>query len=199
MLALVNVRPRVLQFSPRSFLQARRCSHSPCPLHAPVCHFVCSGSNQPSGLSANTSNRRIARIPKSRSGGIWGRSLCEPAFRTKNGPKYLLNGFLVCGQCGDLMYSHSNRKADYYHCKRNGTRERAKGKGCESTYVLAKKIEAKIEELLAERLQERAFLTRVAEAFISRAKVLSFPEIAVDVEARIEKLKRKRERISEDY
>jgi site-specific DNA recombinase len=54
------------------------------------------------------------------------RAAREREIRSKNAPQYLFNGFLVCGECGRPMYSHTNQKAGYYYCKMNGTRERKK-------------------------------------------------------------------------
>jgi len=150
---------------------------------------------------------RVRVLPELVSPAVWNkvqdilsaRAVSQMQVRTKNGPKYVLNGFLLCGECGSPLYSHSNHKADYYHCKRNGARERAKGNGCATPYILSQKIESKIEELLSERLQERSFLTRIAEAYLERSRVIAFPQVEVDVETRIQKLERKRQLIMEDF
>jgi DNA invertase Pin-like site-specific DNA recombinase len=152
---------------------------------------------------------RVSVLPELVSQDIWNRvqkilsarAIRQMQVRNRNSPRYVLNGFIVCGECGTPMYSHSNRKADYYYCKRNSTRARQRNPQnvCPTPYILSGKIESKIEELLSERLQDRAFLTRIASAFAKRAQVISFPTVEVDVEARIQKLERKRERVNEDY
>jgi DNA invertase Pin-like site-specific DNA recombinase len=127
------------------------------------------------------------------------RALAVAQVRNENGPRYLLNGFMVCGECGQPMYSHSNRKADYYYCKSNSPRAKQRGKErCPTSYILARKIEAKVEELLSERLQERAFLTRIAEEYLKRAAALTpIPEL--DIDGRMKKLERKRTAILDTF
>jgi DNA invertase Pin-like site-specific DNA recombinase len=132
------------------------------------------------------------------------RALRELAVRNKNGPLYLLNGFLWCALCGSPMYTHRNQKERHYYCKRNSTRFRQRGKeGCLSTYVQAKKIEPKVEELLSYRLQEREFLEQIAEAFLQDAPPTVAPnsekidkgQIAVQLRV----LQEKKQRILETF
>jgi hypothetical protein len=49
------------------------------------------------------------------------RAVSQVQVRMKNAPKYTLNGFLRCGECGQPLYSHTNQKASYYYCKQNNT------------------------------------------------------------------------------
>jgi hypothetical protein len=52
---------------------------------------------------------------------------------------------------------------------------------------------------LSERLQDKAFLSKVADALTRHSQVIDFPVVDVDVEERIKKLERKREHIVEDF
>lgn len=87
---------------------------------------------------------------------------------------YTYNGNLICGDCGNLLYTHT-AKDDYYICKSHNTREarlRAE-RGltpCSNRYMLRKKLEPRIDHLLGEKLREPAFLTQVVDEFNSRTR-----------------------------
>jgi DNA invertase Pin-like site-specific DNA recombinase len=123
----------------------------------------------------------------------------ERTIRTKNAPRYILNGFLSCGRCGNPMYSHTNQKAGYYYCRQNGTRARVKGLGCESAYIMAERIEPRIECVLSDLLQDRALLEDVAASYAMRQE----PEVSangqVAAQRQIKALVSKRERVLESF
>jgi DNA invertase Pin-like site-specific DNA recombinase len=127
----------------------------------------------------------------------------ELEVRNKNGPLYLLNGFLWCAQCGSPMYSHRNQKERHYYCRRNNTRYRSRGQGCESRYVQAKKIEPKIEELLSLRLQDRQFLESVAKQYLQNSTPSTLHEVSEvnteHIESQLQTLSEKRQRILETF
>ncbi len=133
------------------------------------------------------------------------RATREREVRERTGPLYLLNGFLWCGRCGSPMYTHRNQKERHYYCKRNNTRyrERGPGQGCESTYVQAKKIEPKVEELVSVRLQDRQFLESIAKHYLldnseNSLQVKSQVD-AEKIEAQLHSLSEKRQRVLETY
>ena len=95
------------------------------------------------------------------------RAARERLIRTKNLPRYTFNGFLACGVCSSPLYTHRNTAAEYYVCKRNGTRARKRGEGCSTPYILAGKTEAKIDQLPATRLQDAATLQTIAETYLA--------------------------------
>lgn len=103
------------------------------------------------------------------------RAARERVIRRKNAPFYTFNGFLACALCGDPLYTHRNRRAPYYVCKKNGTRARHRGEGCANPYVLAAKVEAKVEELLSRRLQHESALEAIAQELV---KAQERPQIA---------------------
>ena len=88
--------------------------------------------------------------------------------------RYTYNGHLICGDCANLLYTHT-AKDEYYVCKSHNTREariRAdRGLSpCSNRYMLRKKLEPKIDYLLAEKLREPEFLSRVVDEFNSRTR-----------------------------
>jgi DNA invertase Pin-like site-specific DNA recombinase len=122
--------------------------------------------------------------------------------RTKNAPKYLFNGFLRCGLCGKPLYSHTNTKACYYICKANGARARKRTPDsvCSNPYILAGKIEPKIEHLLTSRFQEKEFLDELAGNFLKEPAENKGPAPdALNVARQIGVLRDKRNRILESF
>src|SRR5713101_2351554 len=83
--------------------------------------------------------------------------------------RYSYNGFLVCGDCGNLLYTHSS-KYDFYLCKSRHTRERRRHslEPCSNCYMLRTKLELKIDSLLGDKLQHPDFLSRVVEQYNGR-------------------------------
>ena len=133
------------------------------------------------------------------------RAVRELEIRNKNGPLYLLNGFLWCALCGSPMYSHRNQKERHYYCKRNNTRyrQRGEGQGCASSYVQAKKIEPKVEELFSVRLQDREFLESVASEYLlnsAPAPAQGSEQVNTEqIKLQLEGLQAKRQRILETF
>lgn len=88
--------------------------------------------------------------------------------------KYTYNGFLTCGDCTSLLYTHS-AKDEFYVCKSRNTREArlraTRGlMPCSNPYMLRKKLEPKIDFLLGEKLQEPDFLSRIVDEYNERAQ-----------------------------
>jgi DNA invertase Pin-like site-specific DNA recombinase len=131
------------------------------------------------------------------------RAAREREIRSKNGPLYLLNGFLWCAVCGSPMYTHRNQKERHYYCKKNNTRYRSRGQGCVNPYIQAKKIEPKIDELLSVRLRTPELLESIAEEYLLDSAPSPSSAIAeVDkeqVERELGTLQTKRQRILETF
>jgi len=127
------------------------------------------------------------------------RSYAEPPNR------YTYNGFLTCGDCANVLYTHT-AKDEFYVCKSRNTREsrlRAT-RGlipCSNRYMLRKKLEPKIDFLLAEKLREPEFLSRVVEEFNAGAQnsasTAATQRAAID--RKLASLEAKRQRILETF
>jgi DNA invertase Pin-like site-specific DNA recombinase len=83
--------------------------------------------------------------------------------------RYTYNGFLTCGECSSLIYTHAS-KHDFYMCKSRHPRERRKRaerglEPCTNRYMLRSKLEGKLDHLLGQKLTERDFLLRVVEEY----------------------------------
>lgn len=107
--------------------------------------------------------------------------------------RFTFGGFLRCGECGNLIYTHASHGRDWYSCK--GRRLPTK---CANPYMRRERLERVLDALIANRLMNRAFLRQVTEAYASRASNGDKPELA-RVESGLEALKEKKQRILESY
>jgi DNA invertase Pin-like site-specific DNA recombinase len=107
--------------------------------------------------------------------------------------RYTYNGFLTCGDCSSLLYTHTS-KQEFYQCKSRHPRERRQREllalePCANRYMLRKKLEPKIDHLLGAKLREPSFLGSVLDAYnenqarVSRTPVIERTALASRVEA----------------
>jgi DNA invertase Pin-like site-specific DNA recombinase len=127
--------------------------------------------------------------------------------RTGVPERYTYNGFLICGECGQRLYTHSSQH-EYYICKTRQTRERRKRASlnlepCSNKYMLRRKLEPKIDSLIGEKLQDSAFLARVLRDYGDRLVSCSRHESpTVDEPAvvrKLEDLRAKKERVVDAF
>lgn len=113
--------------------------------------------------------------------------------RTGSPERYTYNGFLTCGECGESLYTHTS-KNEFYICKTRHTRERRKRallhlEPCTNKYMLRNKLEARINSLIGEKLQDSAFLAPVLQDYHDRlASPSSRESLGVDRSAVLEKV-----------
>lgn len=95
--------------------------------------------------------------------------------------RYTYNGFLTCGDCNSLLYTHIS-KDEFYQCKSVHPRERRKRElvgleRCDNRYMLRKKLEPKLDILVGEKLRDPEFLKRVVEDFNEIQEAKSAPVV----------------------
>ena len=119
--------------------------------------------------------------------------------------RYTYNGFLTCGDCASLLYTHT-AKDEFYVCKSRNTREArlraARGLvPCSNSYMLRKKLEPKIDFLLGEKLREPEFLSRVVDEFNAgiKSSVNTADTERTLVNQKLANLEAKRRRILEAF
>ena len=119
--------------------------------------------------------------------------------------RYTYNGFLTCGDCGSLLYTHTS-KDEFYQCKSAHPRERRKRaliglEPCNNRYMLRKKLEPQIDFLLGAKLSDPDFLGRIVDHYNEGLESEPAPptrdERAVAVKLSV--LSEKRQRILETY
>ncbi len=119
--------------------------------------------------------------------------------------RYTYNGFLVCGDCGSLIYTHT-AKDEFYQCKSMHARERRKRaliglERCGNRYMLRKKLEPKLDLLLGKNLREPEFLRRIVDQYNVQQEAHSSPPVKNErgLAARLEVLAGKRQRVLETF
>jgi DNA invertase Pin-like site-specific DNA recombinase len=141
---------------------------------------------------------RVQRMIQLKAEKHW-RSYVEPPNR------YTYNGFLSCGDCTSILYTHT-AKDEFYVCKSRNTREarlRAT-RGlipCSNRYMLRKKLEPKIDLLFAQKLQEPEFLSRLVDEFnasVERINDTSATERGL-IDKKLANLQAKRQRVLEAF
>jgi DNA invertase Pin-like site-specific DNA recombinase len=121
--------------------------------------------------------------------------------------RYLFNGFLTCGECGEPLYTHTS-KQEFYLCKTRHTRERRIRAlrhldPCTNKYMVRTKLESKINRLIGEKLQDSTFLSRVLEEYhqqLADAPSLDTPGVDRDaVRSKLDALRDKKSRILDAF
>jgi Recombinase len=119
--------------------------------------------------------------------------------------RYTYNGFLTCGACNCLLYTHTS-KDEFYQCKSAHPRERRKRElvgleRCDNHYMLRKKLEPKLDILVGEKLRDPEFLQRVVEDYneIQKAKSAPVAKNERALAAKLGALTEKRQRVLEAF
>lgn len=96
------------------------------------------------------------------------------SIRSKPGQRFLYSGFLVCGVCGEKIYSTSggcNHQKDYYYCRSKNYRWskiRADRK-CPSHYLSKAEVETTVTSFISEQLTSMDYLKRIVQLSLSAA------------------------------
>src|SRR5262249_34371348 len=114
------------------------------------------------------------------------------------------HGFLRCGICGNLVYTHTRSPNDWYVCKSRTTaerklRERDKLDACTNPYMRRERLEASIDLVFSEHLRNAEFVEEVAEAYLARC---NNPHVESDTEAakqQLASLEQKQKRLANLY
>ena len=117
--------------------------------------------------------------------------------------RYTYNGFLTCDDCGQLIYTHTS-KQEFYCCKSRHPRERRKRAlnglmPCENTYMLRKKLEPKIDHVLADMVCKRPFLERVVNEYNERLETPVPANDQAGLTANIHALRERRQRVLDTF
>ena len=118
--------------------------------------------------------------------------------------RFTYSGFLRCGLCGNLVYTHAHRPHDWYVCKSRTAAERqlreARGlKSCMNPYMRRERLESCIDTLLSQRLTDPDFLKRVTSEYFECSNLKpSAGEISRLQRARYQ-IEAKRKRVLEAY
>jgi DNA invertase Pin-like site-specific DNA recombinase len=118
--------------------------------------------------------------------------------------RFMYSGFLRCGSCGNLMYTHGGHGRAWYICKSRTAEARRQRRAsrledCCNPYMRREPLEKCIDTLISDRLTDRRFLNQIAAAYSNRESPNGTkPELA-RVESELARLKEKKQRVMDAY
>ena len=107
--------------------------------------------------------------------------------------RFIYNGFLTCGKCGELIHTALARR-DYYACK--GRRSNGV---CTTKYMAREKLEARLDSLFTDQLTDRDFLEKCVREFTRRASFDTSTVRMKRLTTQVTKLREKRGRLLEAF
>jgi DNA invertase Pin-like site-specific DNA recombinase len=124
--------------------------------------------------------------------------------RPEQDRRFTYSGFLKCGLCGNLVYTHVRKPHDWYVCKSRTTAERQlrESKGlasCTNPYMQREQLERRIDQLFSSRLTDREFLEQIASKSLTRSASGTERAEVVRLQKAREQLDEKRRRVLETY
>lgn len=118
--------------------------------------------------------------------------------------RFTFSGFLRCGICRNLIYTHAHKPRDWYVCKSRTWPERKlrQEKGlaiCGNPYMRRERLEASIDQLFAKRLTDRTFINQLVVEYRQNSDCTDRPRQVARVQQHQIDLTQKRQRILEAY
>jgi DNA invertase Pin-like site-specific DNA recombinase len=118
--------------------------------------------------------------------------------------RFLYSGFLRCGICGNLIYTHGRKGRSWYLCKSRTAEARKQRHAngldeCCNPYMVRERLEETLNTLVSEKLTDRQFLRHLATIYNERTHVDSSQPSAARIQDAIQQTKQKRERVMEAY
>jgi DNA invertase Pin-like site-specific DNA recombinase len=118
--------------------------------------------------------------------------------------RFTYSGFLRCGGCGNLLYTHAHKPRDWYVCKSRTAAERrhreAKGlQPCTNPYMRREKVESLLNQIFSLQLTDPAFLERIASEYIERAQLKTNEGEVLRLQRMHQEAEEKRKRVLEAY
>jgi len=125
---------------------------------------------------------------------------CRPNYEHR----FVYHGFLRCGHCGNLVYTHHRAPHDWYVCKSRTTaerklRERRYLAPCTNPYMRRERLETTIDLLFSERLRDSGFLEKVADTYRARCEAPRNTSDLVGAKRGLARLELKRKRVVNAY
>ena len=104
---------------------------------------------------------------------ISGKSRDFHAIRSRPGQRFLYSGYLICGVCGEKIYSTSggrNHAKDYYYCRSKNYRwsKIRADHSCPSHYLQKAEVEATVTSFVGEQLTRKDYLKKMVQLAISK-------------------------------
>jgi DNA invertase Pin-like site-specific DNA recombinase len=124
--------------------------------------------------------------------------------RPEHERRFTYSGFLRCGSCGNLIYTHSSKRREWYVCKSRTwparlSRLKKELEPCTNPYMRRERMESSIDNILAERLTDVDFLKRLAFEYADRARLGTTATNIPNVKRKLKELEAKRQRLLDGY
>jgi DNA invertase Pin-like site-specific DNA recombinase len=118
--------------------------------------------------------------------------------------KFMFSGFLRCGICGNLIYTHGSDGRAWYLCKSRtaeARKERKAGglKDCENPYMRRERLEQSLDTLISDRLTDSRFLKQLSTTFAGRRSASATKPELSRAQAGLSQLKEKKQRVMDAY
>jgi DNA invertase Pin-like site-specific DNA recombinase len=118
--------------------------------------------------------------------------------------KFMFSGFLRCGVCGNLLYTHGSDGRSWYLCKSRTAEARKERKSsgledCTNPYMRRERLEHSLDTLISDRLTDRQFLKQLTSALADRTSASATKPELSRVQNGLLQLKEKKQRVLDAY
>ncbi len=118
--------------------------------------------------------------------------------------RFTYSGFLRCGACGNLVYTHGHQGRSWYVCKSRTAEARKERRAtglqdCRNPYMRREPLERCLDSLIAEHLTNRKFLQQLATVFENRKSSNGTKPELSRIESGFLQLKEKKQRVLDAY
>jgi hypothetical protein len=118
--------------------------------------------------------------------------------------RFTYSGFLKCGICGNLIYTHAHSPRDWYVCKSRtspaSTLRKAQGlTACTNSYMRRERVESLLDSIFSHRLTDHDFLERIATDFAEMSHSTANKDEHLRLQRMYKQLSEKRSRILDGY
>jgi DNA invertase Pin-like site-specific DNA recombinase len=124
--------------------------------------------------------------------------------RPEHQRRFTYSGFLRCGVCGNLVYTHAHKPRDWYVCKSRTypTRKHREAEGldpCTNPYMRREHVESALNSIFSQRMSDSTFLERLAAEYVMRSQPTARNGEGPRLRRLRKQLGEKRKRIIEAY
>jgi DNA invertase Pin-like site-specific DNA recombinase len=118
--------------------------------------------------------------------------------------RFTYSGFLRCGTCGNLVYTHGHQGRSWYVCKSRTAEARKERKAtgledCRNPYMRRERLELCLDTLIGERLTNPKFLHRLTTTYMSRKSFNEAKPERSRIEIGLLQLNEKKQRVLDAY
>jgi DNA invertase Pin-like site-specific DNA recombinase len=110
---------------------------------------------------------------------------------------FVYNGFLICGECGSLIYGKFSKR-HYYVCKTRTMKQTTKSR-CTSKSMQRDQLELKLDGIFSDQLTSRDFIKTLMEELEKKSNSGAIRSRVASIESDVGKLRQKRVRVLDAF